>query len=238
MADFDTLLSEVLPDTPQCPDPLAVREIRNATIELCIKALLFKQRRTGQSVAADNPYVAMPLPAGTELIHLRDVTLDGRDVHHRSADFLDLAWSDQRLGELTFQNCHGHTHSSMAEGWRTLVSDRPDTYHIEIDDAGVHQIRLVGIPRQAYTTLSYRMVLKPSRTSTGFATWVLDKYFQTIAAGAIANLLALPKKPWSDMAAAAVYRSKFAEGVAVAIGEGARDFTRDDESQGRVTPYV
>jgi hypothetical protein len=117
------------------------------------------------------------------------------------------------------------------------VQDRPEVYHLEVDDAGL-RIRLVGIPRLSFTTLAYRLVLKPARDAIGFDTWVLEDYFETIAAGALSRLLSIPQKPWTNLPSAAMYRARFDEGAGKAKGEGARDFTRDDQSTGRTTPYV
>lgn len=237
MADYDVLLPEVLPEAPGCSEPLAVREIRSATIELCTKGLMVKQTLTAQNVVIDDPYVAIPIPANRKLIHLQNMQIDGRDVDHRSSDALDIAWRDENAGRAIFADYHQSGYDPNPDGWRSHRCDLPSAYYLEVDDTST-RIRLVGIPRKSYTTLTYKMVLAPSRASTGFDTWVLDDYFKTIAAGALAGLLSIPKKPWTDLATAAMYRSRFNEGVADALGDGARDFTRDDESTGRTTAYV
>jgi hypothetical protein len=238
MANYDVLLPEVLPEAPGCSEPLAVREIRNATIELCKKALIVKVPVTAQNVVANSAYVTVAVPTGTELIHLREVTIDGQDVVGRSVDALDLNWRDDQARQIVFKDYHYRGFNPSPDGWAIYETDqRPSNFHLEQSDDGV-RIRLVGIPKQSYSTLAYKMVLQPSRAAVSFYTWVLDGYFETIAAGAVARLLAMPNQKWTDMATASVYRTRFNDGVGDAMGEGARDFVRDDESTGRTTSYI
>lgn len=238
MADYDILLGEVMPFVDGCSVPLAISRIRLATIELCRESLIVKRTLTGQSVVVDEPYVVVPVPTDQSVVHIRNMQIDGFDIAHRSQDALDLAWRDENAGRALFSDYHYQGYNPDPEGWRTYKQERPGAYYLEMDDSLGTRIRLVGISRQAYSTLSYQLVLEPTIDSTTFATWVLNDYAETIAAGAIARLLAIPKKPWTDLASAAVYRATFNDGLGKAMGDGARDFTRDDESTGRTTAYV
>jgi hypothetical protein len=237
VADYDTLLPEVLPDVPGCSEPIAIRAIRNATRDLCRRSFLVKVPIVDQVVVAGEARVLISVPTGTELIHLREVSLDGYDVTHRSTDALDLSWRDEQARQIVFKDYHYRGFNPNPDGWSVIEMDRPSLYHVEMADDGA-RIRLVGIPRQSYTSLAYKLVLQPNRVAASFYTWVLDGYYETIAAGAIAELLSMPKKDWSDIAAAIPFRSRFNDGIADAMGDGARDFTRDDESTGRTTPYI
>lgn len=238
-ATYDTILPEVLPEVPGCSDMLAIREVRNATIQLCEQALLLKRIVTGQTIAVDVPSVVIPDPIGYKVIDLQSVVIDaGAPLRGASADFLDLVWRDEMQAKTLFSryHCTGGVDAAR-DGWRGFKQDRPEVYFLEVDDTSL-RIRFVGIPTVAYTTLDYVMRLKPTRASQDVEAWLLEDYFQTIAAGAIASLLALPKQRWTDMNTASVYRARFAEGVEAAKGAATRDFLRDDRTIGRTTAYV
>jgi hypothetical protein len=237
MADYDVLLPEVLPEVPGVPEPLAIREIRAAVIDFCDRTKVAKVGAMGAVVTIDEPLVLIPELANRTLIDIQYVSIDGYDLKKASADYLNQAWRDENIGRALFSDYHSIGYNPSWETWQQYKQDRPEVYHLIIDDTGTY-FRFVGIPRRGYTTLAYMMRVKPHRTSTEFDTWVFDAYYKALAAGAIAKLLSIPKKDWTDLNTAAVYAARYETAVTDATGEGIRDFTRDDETTLRSTAYV
>lgn len=93
--------------------------------------------------------------------------------------------------------------------WQT-ISGPPQFYFRETTDT----FRLVPSPDQNYTdTIVPRVVLAPSRSSTGIAEdWIFENWVDAIAAGALAELLRMPAKPWTDLQRAVIYEDIFHRG--------------------------
>lgn len=220
MVLFDDLVAEVLVEVPGVSDPLAVREIRRATIAFCEETKALKMYGPVVTLVANEPRYDISVPDGYTLVDLRSVSIDGKPpISQTSEDALDLQHSDTGIR------------------WREELGDTPKAYFIEKEDDALPQMRLVYIPTVGGLTLRYRMALTPHRTATGVDDFIADKYFKAIADGAIASLLKIPKKPWTDLTSAAIYQSWFQDAIGRAAGDGARDYVRDDETVIRTTAY-
>jgi hypothetical protein len=68
--------------------------------------------------------------------------------------------------------------------------------------------------------------LKPTRASTSFPTLLYERYVETIAHGAKARVMLIPKKPYSDPAMGAYHQQMFNGLVAEARIRVARGNTR------------
>lgn len=233
MAEYSTLLGEVLPDVAGCSEPLAVRTIRDVVIEMCSRAKLIKRPIEDQAVLLGEPRVTIVPEAGFRLEHLQNVQLDKKEVHHASQDDLDLAWRDFSY-LLPFQmDWHHDDCGGTSETWRTFHQQRPRAYYIEKSDAA-DVIRLVGIPDSPFTDLAYTKIVVPTRSSTGVDEWLLERYYMTIKHGAVGKLKAMGKQAWTDNAGAAYHLSEFNTWLTNPKRDAATDFNRDDESVGRV----
>lgn len=63
-------------------------------------------------------------------------------------------------------------------------------------------------------SVKIRASVKPGALSVGIPDEYFSPNFEAISWGAVARLLALPKKPWSDMQSAAAYEAMFNKSVA------------------------
>lgn len=91
----------------------------------------------------------------------------------------------------------------------------------------ISQIRLVPMPSSAAPSgITGRAALKPTQDATGIEDDLFDEYVRVIAAGAIAALCALPRKPWSDPALVAFYGGQFEEACSNELVRAERGFTR------------
>ena len=106
-------------------------------------------------------------------------------------------------------------------------------YSIEIDDVAVN-LALVTLnadgrtitldtsiePQESITNgLIVSVVLRPYMSCAGYDEWFLDRYAETIKAGALSKLMLQPKKPWSDPQRGMDYRMSYGNGLALARRE-------------------
>lgn len=75
-------------------------------------------------------------------------------------------------------------------------------------------------------TLEVAVVVQPNRSIESVPDSLCDKWFDVIRRGALARLLSMPEKLWSDARAAAAYEMHFREGITMAKRE-----VRDDRSR-------
>lgn len=234
MATFRDLLPEVLLDVPGCSDPLAEREIRNATIRFCEQSCVLKRHVAAVAIVALKSRYPVSVPANYALNTLLWVRIaSGSPIKAMSEDFLDLVWGDDAKW-----SCHFHGCGTRGGDWRDYEQARPCAYLMEREGAEDF-IRLVGIPTDPIIAgLSYRMTLKPLRTATDIDDFVFEDYYRTIAKGALAALLRIPKKTWTDTARGIALEEEFLEECWQAKGESLKDFTRDDQVVSRTRAYV
>lgn len=74
--------------------------------------------------------------------------------------------------------------------------------------------------------LGFTFAVAPKRTSTTFPSWIHTRYLEALALGAKANLLRIPKKPWTDMKSGDAYLSEFRAKTASAREDAVRNLTR------------
>lgn len=237
MAAYVTMLDEIRPKVSGCSDPLIVGELRKCVIDICERGRIIRRKTLAQVVTQDDPMVEVVSEAGFRLIHLMSMTLDKQEVNKTSMDQLALFDKEGDRTMFAGYNWHGTEEGNYRmESWQVYREQRPRLYYIERSDDGDF-IRLVGIPTRGYTDLQYIRVLAPTRDSTGVDSWFIERYYEQIEHGTLARLMAMPNKEWSDPAGSVYYRGLFETWLTKIARDGATDFTRDDESTGRVTSH-
>lgn len=86
---------------------------------------------------------------------------------------------------------------------------KPLAFSIELD----RQIRFYPTPDAAYSYTG-RVVLKPGLDSRGVEQSLFNAHGRTIASGALAILLSMPEKTWTNLPMAAVHEQRFERGIA------------------------
>lgn len=87
--------------------------------------------------------------------------------------------------------------------------------------------------RAAGLSVLTRLALKPSNTGTGVSDQLFAHYVEEIATGAKARLMLSPKKPYSNLALAAVHAKDFQDATADVARKVEKSFSRNGR---RVTP--
>lgn len=237
MTAFNDLYTEILPDVPGCSEPLMDRAIRNAVVQFCERARVLRETLPKINVVADQAeYSCAPSdPTNRALVHVWHLTFEGKPVERKTEDQLDLEFEEAQ-DRYAYLFYHHHAYAGFdSDDWRTAKTSRPRYFYEKRPD----KVRLVGIPTTAITDgLEIEIILKPTRAATAVDDFVIEDYYKTLAHGALAELLALPKKPWTDGGLSQYHRGHFEDGIAQAHADALRNFARDDRPVGRVKGYA
>jgi hypothetical protein len=168
MKDIDLLLPRVLEKAPACPEPSAIRHIRDAAIEFSRRTRIW--RETNEFVIdpeGEDDIIVGADRAVFEISHARfaDVTGDSIvDLDPRTIDWLD-------------ENEHGWRDQTGQPKWITQTA--PDT------------VRIAPMP-DASGTLTLETILVSSNNADQLPDILIDVYGKVIADGALGTLLMLP----------------------------------------------
>lgn len=170
MRDIDELLPQVLPYAPRCPEPTAIRFLREAAREVCKVSLLWRE--------SDSFPVAAPDCEGV-------CTISDAAIERIESAFLD----DRQLDPVTLPYL-----DSIEPGWRN--AEDAGTPADFITQLGPNTVTIY--PR-ATGTLKIGLVLVPSMTALMLPDFLLDQYGIEIGKGAAGRVLALPNPDNPEM---------------------------------------
>lgn len=74
--------------------------------------------------------------------------------------------------------------------------------------------------------VTFELTLAPSLASTGFPTWIAERYHSAIVCSAKARLMLMPGNSWSNPQQAAIYASMYETAVAAALANKSKSFAR------------
>ena len=181
MASFESLVKDVLPYVPGCPDSLIQTNIRSAAIELCEKSKAFTFDLDPITTISGEYEYEFDQPSGTEVHQILWATYDGNDLDPISPRSLELNYPD----------------------WR----DKTGTPTVYLQKT-VNTFWLVPVPNDGKELL-VNVALKPTRTTNNIDTEFSNTYRDGIIYGTIFRLLRLPQKEWTDPIASADYFNLF-----------------------------
>ena len=185
MAAYSSLIKEVLPYVPLCPDLLVERNLRSATIEFC--------ERSKAYILDMDPFNTIPgvyeydfeIPTGTEVHQVLYMTYDGRDMDPISPRSLELNYPDWR-------DRTGNPH--------VYLQKTPTTFWV------------VPVPSGSDLIIA-SVALKPTRTSNNIDTTISNQYRDAIIYGTLYRLLRMPNREWTDVGAAQEYLFQFSREI-------------------------
>ena len=187
---YETLLPDILPMVPGCPDTLIKNNVRAAVIELCERSSVYQLELDPLTTVGNIYEYDLEAPSGTTVQKILWVTHAGKDVEPLTSTLLE-----QRIPK-----------------WRE--GNGVPEYYVQ---QGSSLVWLVPIPTSTSASSTIvRAVLKPTHTSTACDDGVMNDYRDTIINGALFRLLRIPNKEWSDLQGASVYGSLFNEGTVIA----------------------
>ena len=147
------------------------------------------------------------VPSGTAFVKGLQAWLNDAPIDPISPDDLDNEFNNTSFGW-------------VGVNWRTDVN-LPTRFYFPDD-------KTVGLALPPATTgvLRINAALKPARASTTLPQWIWERYVETIAHGAKAKIMLIPKKPYSDKETGAFHMDKFNGGIDDARVSAARGRTR------------
>lgn len=205
---YTELLDEVLPSLAADPsDPVTENAIKRAVIEFCAGSWIWRHFPDPIDVVAGEAYYQLESPSGADITVVVDAQHDRAPIHARSTSWLD----------------------AEIPGWRTIR--KTPKYYTQID---TEEIILAAVPESSITGgLTLTLALQPSQTAAGFPKWIFNQYLYDLANGAIAKLMLMPGKPWTDLQNGADRRARFDGAIANARASAASALGR---APGRVKP--
>ena len=190
MASFDSLIKEILPYVPGCPDSVVESNLRAAAIEFCEKTKAFVKDLDPISTVSSTYEYEFDQPTGTAVHSILWMIHDGDDLDPISPRSLELNFPDWR------------DRSAIP---RVYLQKNADTFWV------------IPIPNASITNGLYLSVaLKPTRTASNIDTSFSNDYRDGILFGSLYRLLRIPSQDWSDPNASADYLSLFSEQVRTA----------------------
>lgn len=181
MAAYSSLVKEVLPYVPLCPDSLVEQNLRSATIEFCERSKAYILDIDPFNTISGVYEYDFDIPTGTEVHQVLLMTHDGNDMDPISPRSLELNYPDWR-------NRTGQPH--------VYLQKTPTTFWIVPVPSG---------SKQVITSVA----LKPSRTSNNIDTNISNQYRDAIIYGTLYRLLRMPSREWTDIGAAQEYLYQF-----------------------------
>lgn len=185
MSAYTEMNGDVQYHIPNCPAPLILRAIKRSVRDFFTEALAHREYLATITVTAGNDTYTLTAPAGTEIVQVLNVRLDGKGMNAISESLLDGRGVD----------------------WSTQTGTPTDYFLPQRD-----QIRIYPKP-VAGGQLQVRVALRPTRAATDVDTEVFDRYYEEIIDGALAQLFILDNTPWEDADQATVYAARFAAAI-------------------------
>lgn len=207
---YEDLLPFVLPEVHGCSEPLAEQAIRDAVIEFCQRSRVWVYVCDPADSIARQPNYDLDLPADTALVQVFSIrtAASSEQLTPRTVDDLD----------------------NEARDWTEEVGT-PRHYAQFNDD----EFYLYPAPQDSSVgSIKVRLIIKPSQSSTGFPSWINERYQKVIAAGAKAALMMKQGTAWYNPNQASYYENEFHDGWSGAREDAAGSLVR---APTRVTSY-
>jgi hypothetical protein len=183
MASYESLIKEILPYVPGCPDPVVESHLRSATIEFCEKTKAYVQDLDPITSVSGIFEYDFDQPTGTSVHSILWMIYDGEDLDPISPRSLELNYPD----------------------WRDR-STKPQVYLQKTADT----FWVVPVPNSKITNgIQLSVALKPTRTTSNINTSFSNDYRDGILFGTLYRLLRVPSREWSDPSAASDYLGLF-----------------------------
>tara|TARA_B000000475_G_C15923517_1_gene417714 strand:+ start:311 stop:985 length:675 start_codon:yes stop_codon:yes gene_type:complete len=181
MATYTSLVKDILPYVPLCPDSLVEQHIRSATIEFCERSKAYILDMDPFNTTAGVYEYDFDIPVATEVHQVLYMTHDGNDMDPISPRSLELNYPDwrNRTG-----NPHVYLQKSSSLFW------------------------IVPVPSGSKEVIA-SVALKPTRTSNNIDSTISNQYRDAIIYGALYRLLRMPNREWTDIGAAREYLVQF-----------------------------
>lgn len=177
--DIDLLLRQVMPYAPACPEPLAIRHLRDAAIRLCERTKLWRDTDSFTVTTPESEGVCTIQDA--RLLEIRAARLDDQPLTPVTQDWLDDEFPD----------------------WEDVVEVADPKY---VTQSAPNTVTLFP---KATGTLSLRLILVPSEDATTLPDFLVDQYALEIGWGAAGEILTTPNAEFANPQLGLDFRARF-----------------------------
>ena len=210
MTDYEAFLSRVLPSVPGCPDIAAVLAIRDATIQLCKDSLINQTDQNPISTVAFQADYDLETP--DQILFSQERVFKIMTVWFKGTKLTPIAPDEVRDPSAYNQDIGGYT----------TTYGTPSAYTVKQP----LQFTLIPVPATSIADcVTMRVAIVPTRTSTTCQDFLFEDWAEHIASGAIARLLTVPGKAYTNFALAPAHQARFQAGI---------NFARQQANRGRV----
>ena len=187
---YESLIPEIIPIVPACPDSLIHQHIRSTVIDLCERSFIYQKELDPITTVASIYEYDFDAPSGTVVHKIEWAVYDGDALEPATSGLLEQRKPD----------------------WRTTTGT-PE-YILKQNQTS---FIIAPIPASGKTEgLILRVALKPTHTSTSCDSTVMSDNRDAIVNGTLSRLLRIPAKEWSDINSASVYHGFYIESLATA----------------------
>lgn len=196
---YSDMLDEVLPLLAADPsDPVTENAIKRSAVEFCATSWVWKYLTDPVQTTPGEPLYMLDALPGSDVATVLSVELGGIPLECKTVEWLN----------------------ANEQGWRTRRGT--PRYYAQVD---TEEVMLAPVPDTA-AELTTTLALQPSHTSTGIPKWIFTQHIYTLVDGALAKLMLMPGKPWSDAQNGAMRLSSFEKGMANASAVSANALGR------------
>ena len=168
-------------NVPDCPKALIVEAIRQKVIEFCQRSLFLRQELDGfYTVADDNEYDLSP-PVDNNIAQLLMLKVNKRELEPKTQDDMEEIYQEWRdqSGEPQY--------FFLKNTYTAILVPKP---------MGVYPVRIL-------------VALKPTQAAQGVDEIIFEEHKDAIKHGALAYLMLMAEKTWSNPNMSAFYQSQF-----------------------------
>lgn len=193
---WEDYLPDVFLEAPGCPTAIAVNAIRSAAISLCQERNVWQEDIARIALVGGVAGAVIAVPADSEIATILDVLF-------------------YPVGQTTGVKVSGPHDERTLNTLRPEWKDEASTGTINTVDACAYVTPLVLriIPKPVVSqpdAVAVTAALRPTRASTSGPDFLYTDYLETVTTGALAKLLAMGNKPWTDLTIAIDKRNLFA----------------------------
>ncbi|MGH9931419.1 MAG: hypothetical protein ACREA9_19605, partial [Pyrinomonadaceae bacterium] len=194
---WSDFFDNVLPEVPGCPQAYATHQIRRSAIDFCGRSYAWLVDMTPISSGVNVPTYDFEIPTETEQVRVEDMWYNGVRLLPKSPDELSIIYRNWpiEVGTPLY-----------------YLQPTPDTF------------TLVPMPDTAIAgAVTAKISVKPTIDGTGIDPEVFSTWFDVIADGAKARIMATGKKPYTDVAMAKFYFGQVEAGIGsanIVVGQG------------------
>lgn len=205
---YSAMLPEVQPHAHSAPEPMVINAIRNAAIEFCERSWVWQIVTPNMGITANTQDYTLDLSAVTTGAAVAEI-MQG---YYKDKPIIAVSEADIILDYPT---------------WRTRTGTTPLRFMGKDVQTKVSLVPIPSTTVVAATALMYfKLAIKPTRSSTGLPDFIYEKYLEDIAHGAVARLVMVPHKPYSNANMALSHRKLFDDAIAKARVDSSKSFTR------------